>query len=131
MVDIKKQAENFAMVIGNIPKILNEISNGVYYDETLGYSLRLSGWYNDGHVVVYVGSNANDTVNVIIKGRHDILAEFDDLDNLEIALMRLNAERFKYWSNVEPEFDAIDADWLPLLIEAGLITESITWDVNL
>lgn len=124
MTQIETDAQLFLPVLDAItPLIRAGIYNEVIYDDK-GYGIKLGGFYKDGTVTV---RPRRFEASVVVEGRYDTLGEFFNPDELCSELINLNAERFRYWNSVKPEFDKIDPSWLPLLIQQGLVKKVETY----
>lgn len=125
MNQIEADAQKFAtLLVALTPLIRSGISSEVIHDDA-GYGIKLAGFYKDGSVTVRVQGDGEQTY--VVAGRYDSnLLEIYPGDDACEALIRLNAERFLYWSDVKPEFNTIDASWRPLLKNLGLVRDKVT-----
>ena len=125
MSQIEADAQKFAtLLVALTPLIRSGVPNEVIHDDN-GYGIKLSGFYKDGTVTVRAQEDGEQTY--VVAGRYDDnLLEIYPGDNVCEALIRLNAERFRYWNDVKPEFNTIDPNWLPLLKGLGLVREKVT-----
>jgi hypothetical protein len=127
--EIAEDAGKFASILIELSPILSKVGNEVVYDER-GFGLKLNGFYKDGTVTVR--PNPNYLIGGMgealwtIDGRYEELAVIHRGDNLLAEVIKLNADRFRYWSEVKPEFKDIDPSWLPILLEHGLIEPVVT-----
>lgn len=133
------RAKFFAPILAALAPILSRVPNEVSYDDELGYQLKLGGFYKDGSITIRTFEEG-PYYKVEIRGRYEVLEEMMDmrlltmgkdmesaLEDLKNLILRLQLSRFQYWNDVEPETaPAIDSNWLPVLLEAGLVKEKIT-----
>lgn len=130
MSQIGEDAQRFAAILAALtPIILAGVENEVIYDDK-GFGIKFSGFYKDGTVTVRAGNDEPGNPIATVHGRYEDLLELYQGEDLCKNMIRLNAERFKYWNEVKPEFKEIDASWLPLLKEAGLVREVVTYTVR-
>jgi len=134
------RAKAFAPILSSLSPILSRVPNQVIYDDDLGYQLKLDGFYKDGSITIRVIENNDPYYRVEIHGRYEVLEELMDmrlltlgndmesaLEDLRNLILRVQVSRFRYWNEVKPETaPAIDSNWLPILIEAGLVKEKTT-----
>lgn len=126
-MDIQNQANLFTPILVALAPILLKVPNEVIHDEN-GFGLKLGGFYKDGNVTIRAKDDGELTY--VVSGRYDDnLLEIYPGEDVCDALVRLNADRFRYWNSVKPEFNTIDPNWLPLLKEAGLIKEQISYSL--
>lgn len=119
----KLQATEFLPILTALTPLLSRVENQVVHDER-GYGLKLSGFYKDGSITVRPGRGygmISDAPVATVDGRYEELLEIYDGGDIFKSIAQLNARRFTYWNSVKPEFDKIDSQWLPILIEAGLV----------
>jgi hypothetical protein len=122
MTDINTQAAVFLPVLTALTPLLLKVESQVVYNEQDGYGLKLGGFYKDNSVTVYATGRRGMDHSYLVKGRYEnLLFLYEGEDDLLQKIIQLNADRFRYWNRVKPEFDTIDARWLPLLQEAGLV----------
>ena len=126
MSQIEADAQQFAsLLVALTPLIRSGVENEVIHDDT-GYGIKLSGFYKDGTVTVRAGDGQPGHPIATVRGRYEDLDEIYEGSNICEALIRLNAERFRYWNSVKPEFNTIDGAWLPLLKGLGLVKEQVS-----
>lgn len=130
------RAQAFAPILASLSPILLRVPNQVIYDDEHGYQLKLNGFYKDGSITIRVVEDSPYN-KVQILGRYAVLddgtvildpedmdAALEDLRNL---ILQVQVSRFRYWNEVKPETaPAIDSNWLPILVEAGLVKEKTT-----
>jgi len=128
MSQIEQDAEKFAKILVALAPILLHVPNEVSYDGQQGYALKLGGFYKDGQIVIrsVLGGGTMGQGLYTITGRYEQLSEIYPGEDLLDEVIKLNADRFRYWSEVKPEFKDIDPSWLPILLERGLVEPVVT-----
>jgi len=129
------RAKAFAPILTALAPILSRVPNQVIYDDEHGFQLKLDGFYKDGSITIRVVEDNDPYYKVEIHGRYEVLEELMDmrlltmgndmesaLEDLRNLVLRVQVARFRYWNEVKPETaPAIDSNWLPVLLAAGLV----------
>lgn len=128
MSQIEEDARKFLPILVALTPLLLKVDNQVIHDER-GYGIKLDGFYKDGAITVRPGLSDGimGTPIATVDGRYEELLEIYKGENLFEEIVRLQASRFRYWSEVKPDdFKTIDNRWLPFLEEAGLVEKVVT-----